>query len=204
MHYGHLRLATDVRNALAPIEVRLVPSGQPPHRRAPRASAHDRVAMLELAIEEFPGLVVDTREIVRRGKSYTVDTLAELRAEMPRRPLALLAGADAFRGIPTWHRWKELFVLAHVIVIPRPGITLDDGLPEPLAIEWRARRTEDAKLLRARVAGSIYLQRVAEHAISSTAIRAALVHGQAASVEIAGLLPAAVLAYIESRRIYVS
>jgi nicotinate-nucleotide adenylyltransferase len=202
VHYGHLRLAAEVRDALAPIEARLVPAFDPPHRRAPRAAAQDRVAMLELAIREFPGLEVDTREIARGGKSYTVDTLAELRSEMPQRPLILLVGADAFRGLPTWHRWKALFDLAHIVVIPRPGIALDDALPPPLTGEWRARRTEDPNHLRARVAGSIYLQPVTAQPISSTAIRAALVRGGVEPVEIAGLLPAPVLAYIEARRLY--
>jgi nicotinate-nucleotide adenylyltransferase len=202
VHYGHLRLADDVRTALALPEVRLVPAGDPAHRSAPEASASDRVAMLELAVREFPGLVVDTREIVRAGKSYTVDTLAELRAEMPRRSLALLVGADAFRGLPSWHRWKELFELAHLIVVPRPGVTIETNLPDALAKEWHARRIDDPRGLRTRESGSIYLQPVAARPISSTVIRTALAQGRAESAEIAGLLPAAVLAYIESNGLY--
>src|SRR5690242_21711612 len=98
VHYGHLHLADDVRKALALSEVRLVPAGDPPHREPPRTSARDRVAMLALGVREFPGLVVDTREIDRGGKSYSVDTLAGLRAEMPQRPLGLIVGADQFRS----------------------------------------------------------------------------------------------------------
>ncbi|MEO8537915.1 MAG: nicotinate-nicotinamide nucleotide adenylyltransferase, partial [Betaproteobacteria bacterium] len=82
VHYGHLRLADDVSRALDPIEVRLVPAADPPHRDAPAAGAGDRVAMLEIAIREFPALAIDTREIARPGKSYTVDTLSEIRAAM--------------------------------------------------------------------------------------------------------------------------
>jgi len=159
--------------------------------------------MLELALSEFPQLTLDTREIVRSGKSYTVDTLAELRAEMPARPLLLLAGADAFLGFPLWHRWQELFALAHIVVIPRPGIALERSLKEPLAAEWRRRVTTDTGVLRTATAGSIYVQPVTAQPISSTAIRAALASGDARSVEFAGLLPAAVLAYIESNRLYV-
>lgn len=202
VHYGHLRLADDVRRALALPEVRLVPAGEPPHRLAPQASARDRIAMLELAVREFPGLVVDAREIDRVGKSYTVDTLSELRAEMPHTPLALLVGADAFRGLPSWHRWTDVFALAHLIVVPRPGIAIGADLPDVLAREWNARRIDDPQVLRDHLAGSIYLQPVAEQPISSTAIRAALAHGGFEPVEIAGLLPAAVLAYIESNGLY--
>ena len=159
--------------------------------------------MLEIALAEFPQLALDTREIARGGKSYTVDTLADLRAEMPARSLGLLVGADALLGLPGWHRWNELFELAHVIVIPRPGIALEAPLAEPLASQWRKRLARDAGVLRTTTAGSIYVQPVTAQPISSTAIRAALACGQARSVEFAGLLPAAVMAYIESNHLYV-
>jgi nicotinate-nucleotide adenylyltransferase len=204
VHYGHLRLADEVRAALRLPEVRLVPAGKPPHRVPPRASAGDRVAMLEIAVREFPGLVVDTREITRGGKSYTSDTLDELRAEMPARPIALLLGADAFRGLASWHRWRSLFELAHLVVVPRPGVAIDAGLVPELAAEWAARRSDDPQVLRTRPHGAIYVQPVTAHPISSTEIRAAVARGDAKSVEFAGLLPAAVLAYIESNRLYSS
>jgi nicotinate-nucleotide adenylyltransferase len=158
--------------------------------------------MLALALREFPQLTLDTREIARGGKSYTVDTLAELRAEMPTRPLLLLAGADAFLGFPLWHRWQELFALAHIVVIPRPGVVLEGRPEEPLAAEWRRRLTTDAGVLRTATAGSIYVQPVAAQPISSTAIRALLAREGPRSAELAGLLPAAVLAYIETNRLY--
>ena len=202
VHFGHLHLADDVRKALALRDVHLVPAADPPHRGAPHASARDRIAMLELAVRDFPGLVVDKREITRGGKSYTVDTLAELRAEKPRTPLLLLLGADQFRSLATWHRWPALFDLAHLVVVPRPGVAIDAELPEALAHEWQARRTRDVQALRSRSAGSIYLQPVTPHPISSTAIRSALARGDRESVEIAGLLPPAVLAYIESNGLY--
>lgn len=202
VHYGHLRLARDVRAALAIPEIRLVPAGDPPHRAGPQASAADRVAMLELAVREFPGLVVDTREIDRGGRSYTVDTLVDLRAEMPRRPLSLLLGADAFRGLPAWHRWQDLFLLAHLIVVPRPGISLGSGLPDALAHEWRSRRITDPRGLRARPCGSIYVQRVAAQPISSTTVREALARRDSNPSGLDRLLPGAVLAYIESNRLY--
>ena len=202
VHYGHLRFADEVQTALAPLEVRLVPASDPPHRGATRASAADRIAMLKLALAEFPALGIDTREIERGGKSYTVDTLASLRHEEPQRPLLLLVGADAFHGFPKWHRWRQLFDLAHVVVVPRPGVDLETALPAPLAEQWHARRTDNARVLRERTAGSIYVQPVSAHAISSTDIRAALHSGGQRPVEIAGLLPASVLAYIDSKQLY--
>jgi nicotinate-nucleotide adenylyltransferase len=202
VHYGHLRLADDVRRALTLREVRLVPAADPPHRPAPQAGARDRVAMLELAVGEFPGLVVDTREIARGGKSYTVDTLAALRGDLPRTQLLLLLGADQFRSLPSWHRWQALFDLAHLVVIPRPGVAIEERLSAVVAREWQARHIDDRQGLRSRIAGSIYVQPVTPQPISSTAIRLALARRDGNPVEIAGLLPAAVLAYIESNGLY--
>ena len=101
VHYGHLRFADDVRRALGLDEVRLVPARDPPHRAGPAATAADRLAMLRLAVAEFPGLVVDERELRRDGKSYTVLTLEELRREEPQRPLAGCCSAPMpFAGCP--------------------------------------------------------------------------------------------------------
>ena len=124
IHYGHLELARELCEALAFSAVRLVPAGDPPHRHVPVASANHRLAMVELAIAGNPGLEVDAREVLRQGPSYTIETLEELRAEDPPRALALIVGADAFLGLPAWHRWRELFDLAHVVVVARPGLSL--------------------------------------------------------------------------------
>jgi nicotinate-nucleotide adenylyltransferase len=201
VHYGHLRLADEVRRALAPLEVRLVPARDPPHRGAPAASAADRLAMLRLAVAEFPALSIDERELVRDGKSYTVLTLEELRAEAPQRPLALILGADAVLGLPTWHRWHEVLGLAHLIVVARPGTVLAiDAMPPHLRREWEARIQPDAGMLRRTPGGSIVVQPVTPHPISASALRAALLSGAVSDTR--GLLPPAVLTYIENHRLY--
>ena len=201
VHYGHLRVADEVRRTLAPAEVWLVPAKDPPHRGEPRASAAQRLRMLELAQAEFPALRIDPRELERSGKSYTVLTLESLRREEPDRPLALLLGADALLGLPAWHRWRELFDLAHLVVATRPGATLATAAMDPqLRLEWEARLAPDADALRRRPAGAVVLMPVTPQPISATAIRAALARG--AIDEVRGLLPAAVLAYIETHRLY--
>ena len=151
VHLGHVGLADDAQRAIRSADVRLVPAADPPHRPPPGASATHRLAMLELAIAGHDGLTIDTREIERGGKSYTVLTLEELRAEAPTRPLILVLGADAFRGLPTWHRWDEILALAHVAVAARAAVErasdvgsvrLDRGACRPhlRAPERRARR----------------------------------------------------------------
>jgi nicotinate-nucleotide adenylyltransferase len=202
VHYGHLHLADDVRAALALPEVRLIPAGDPPHRSAPHASAPDRIAMLDLACAEFPGLVVDAREIHRSGKSYTVLTLEELRAEDSRRPLLWVIGADALLGLPEWHRWRELFDLAHLVVAERPGVSLDPALPAALVPEWKARLVSDPAILRQQPSGAIYRQRVTPQPISASTIRAAIERGGDGAAAVRGLLPDSVLAYIDRYGLY--
>ena len=202
VHYGHLRFADDVRRALHLAEVRLVPAADPPHRAGPVASAADRAAMLRLAAAEFPGLVVDERELARGGPSYTILTLLELRSELGSRPLLLLLGADAFRLLPTWHRWRELFALAHIVVVSRPGSPLPGELPPPLAAEWNARITADPAVLLSTPAGAIYEATIAPQPIAASAIRTELARGAQGRAAVSGLLPAAVLAYINQRHLY--
>ena len=202
IHDGHLELAREVRAALALSAVRLLPAGDPPHRAAPVATALQRLAMVELAIEDCPGLEVDAREIARPGRSYTVLTLEELRQEAPARPLALIVGTDAFLGLPGWHRWRELFDLAHLVVVARPGTTLDAALPAPLADEWQRRYRRSSDALAGAVAGAIVLQPITAHDISASALRAQLARGSAGIAAVRGLLPPAVLAYIERNRLY--
>jgi nicotinate-nucleotide adenylyltransferase len=147
IHCAHLELAREVMQALSLGAIHLIPVGDPPHRRAPVASADDRLAMIELAIVDYPNLVADDRELRRRGKSYTVLTLSEMRSAAPAQPLALLLGADQFLALPTWHRWRDVFALAHVVVVARPGMPLPATLDAPLEGEWHDRRTTDVDAL---------------------------------------------------------
>src|SRR5690606_10039208 len=102
---GHLRVAWEAAGQLD-AEVRLLPAHVPPHRPQPRASARQRVALLRASLAGQTRLAIDARELARTGPSYTFDTLVELRDEIgAQRPLVLLVGADAWAGLPTWHRW---------------------------------------------------------------------------------------------------
>jgi len=200
IHYGHLELAREVADAAHLNGVDLVPAGDPPHRGAPAASARQRLAMVELALAGYPGLRVDAREIYRPGRSYTVVTLAELRRERPDEALALILGADAFLELPTWHRWRDLFSLAHIIVVARPGTAFDGALPPALAPEWQQRLAPAPIALAAAFAGAIVKIAITPRPISASAIRAALARGDLTAVR--GLLPPPVLAYIERNRLY--
>src|SRR5579863_5037302 len=121
IHCGHLRTAFELWQELQLAEVRFLPTGSPPHRDKLYASAELRLQMVQAAVADQAGFVVDDREVRRSGLSYSVDTLSELRRENPRTPLCLLLGMDAFLGLPNWHRWREILDLAHVVVATRPG-----------------------------------------------------------------------------------
>jgi nicotinate-nucleotide adenylyltransferase len=203
IHYGHLRLAADVKVALGLDEARLIPAGTPPHRAAPIASANHRLTMTELGCAEFPGLFADAREIRRPGPSYTVQTLESLCGEDAQRPLALMIGADAFAGLTQWWHWERLFALAHLLVVERPGTPFKpEALPAALRTQWERRFTADAARLEHSIAGAIVRIPVTPQDISASAIRAALARGPSGAGDIRGLLPAAVLAYIERNQLY--
>ncbi len=203
IHYGHLRLAADVKAALSLPEVRLIPAGSPPHRVAPIASAADRLAMTALGCAEFAGLVADGREVEREGPSYTVATLEALHAEQPALPLALLIGADSFAGLTQWWRWERLFTLAHFVVVDRPDATpAAVALPPALEVHWQRRLTTDPARLERTLAGSIVRVQVTPQPIAATAIRTALARGAQGRAEVRGLVPAAVLDYIDRNQLY--
>lgn len=197
IHYGHLRPAREAQQALALDEVRFIPAYRPPHRHGPAATAAQRLAMVRLAIADYPGFLVDEREIRRGGPSYTVPTLESLRAELGERPLALLMGADAFLELETWHQWQRLPELVHLVVMNRPGSPLPQG-EEALPAWARPRLCRDPRELAMAAAGRVFFQAVTPLDISATRIRAAIARGE--SVE--GLVPPTVWEYIRGQGLY--
>ncbi len=176
IHLGHLRPAEEVREALQLAELRLVPARIPPHRARPRVCAETRAALVRAAVADHPGATVDERELHREGPSYTVDTLAELRAELGGVSLCLILGLDTFRGLPGWSRWRRLFDYAHLVVTERPGA--GGSLPAALRAELEQRRCTDPAELRRSVAGRVCFQSVTPVDISATGIRRALACGR--------------------------
>lgn len=175
IHLGHLCVAWEA-SELLDAEVLMMPSGIPPHRPPPIASAPQRLAMLEVALRDQSRLIVDARELARGGPSYTVDTLAELRAEHGDRPLVLLLGADAFAGLPKWHAWLRLFDLAHIGVLSRPGEQA--SLPEALQHELAERWVDGVGALQSAAAGRVAALSVTPLDISATRIRSLLANGR--------------------------
>lgn len=201
VHFGHLRLATELGEAFHLEKVVFIPAGLPYHRgRAAHATNEQRLTMLKLATARDARFDVDDRELKRGGNTYTYDTLAEIRAERgPELPLVFLVGTDAFAKIDTWHRWTELFELAHFAVAVRANdeawFTKGPGtMPRDI---W-PRITLNPHELDSAPAGKVMTFAMTPLSISSTAIRAAA--SERASIRY--LTPDPVAEFVRSHDLY--
>lgn len=202
IHNGHLRLAEEVAGSLDLAQIRFIPTGTPPHRAQPAASNAHRAEMVRRAIAGNPRFVMDDRELVRAGQSYSFDTVTELRATLPpRTPVVLMMGADAFLSLPGWHRWRELLDLCHIIVAQRPGYGVtswESALAPELWEAFSNRSVVNLSPLRRSPGG-----RIAIHTMTALDISASLLRSQLRSgVSPRYLLPDAVLDYIHSQGLY--
>jgi nicotinate-nucleotide adenylyltransferase len=123
IHYAHLAIAEAAREALDLRRILFVPAGQPPHKPGrPISAAEHRVAMVELAIAGNPGFELSRLELERGGPSYTVETMASLRATERGDRLALILSAESFAELPTWNEPERILDLADAIIVaPRFG-----------------------------------------------------------------------------------
>jgi len=197
VHNGHLHAANSAVVALDVARVNLVLAARPKHRAAPSASIGHRWAMLRLAVADQPRLRADDREIRRGNATYTIDTLESVRREAHAdEPIVWLLGWDAYRALPTWHRWNELSTFAHLAVLQRPGA--DESLDETMREFTDQRRVDDRGELARTPAGRVYFVAAPMQATSSTEIRAKLARGD----DVRQLLPSAVWTYITNHRLY--
>jgi nicotinate-nucleotide adenylyltransferase len=178
IHHGHLVAASEVASLFHLDEVVFVPTGQPWQKTDRQVSAaEDRYLMTVIATASNPTFSVSRSDIDRAGKTYTIDTLRDLRAEHPAAELFFITGADALSQIFSWRNAEELFSLAHFIGVTRPGHTLSDpGLPE----------------------GGVSLVEVPALAISSTDCRQRVAKGD----PVWYLVPDGVVRYIDKRALY--
>lgn len=184
-HHGHLICAQEARIQLDLDEVRIVPFGDPPHRRLseePGRRGEHRLAMTRLALKHQPGLEASTIEIDREGPSYTVDTLTALTDQEPGARLTLIIGSDAAAALGTWRDPEQIGRLAQIAVATRAGH------------DWSEVTAEVERATGAPALG-FTMPRVD---ISSTQIRAHVRAGQS----VAHFVPADVAGYIEQEGLY--
>jgi nicotinate-nucleotide adenylyltransferase len=178
IHHGHLVAASEVASLFALDEVVFVPTGQPWQKEDQRVSpAEDRYLMTVIATASNPQFSVSRIDIDRGGRTYTLDTLRDLRAEYGDVDLFFITGADALAQIFSWRDARELFAMAHFIGVTRPGHTLSDpGIPD----------------------GGVSLVEVPALAISSTDCRLRVARGE----PVWYLVPDGVVRYINKRKLY--
>ncbi|MGH8035607.1 MAG: nicotinate-nucleotide adenylyltransferase, partial [Lysobacterales bacterium] len=190
VHFGHLRAADEARELLSLADFRLLPAGNPPHRSRTFAPAAHRLAMLRLALEGHTDLWADDREARRTGYSYMVDTLAEIRREEGDVPVLLIIGQDAANTLDSWHEWRKLFNLAHIVIMRRPESSHDYS--GALLRQVQQRLITDPGHLRESSSGMVLPLELTQLAISSSHIRQQI--GSGKSVRF--LMPENVIHYI--------
>jgi nicotinate-nucleotide adenylyltransferase len=207
IHRCHVTVAQQTRELLSLDRILFIPSADPPHKPpGTLAPAHHRAHMVRLAIAEEPAFLLSEVELKRAGRSYSIDTVKELRTEYgPGTALFFIVGLDAFVEFPTWHRASDLLTLCHFVVISRPGgaFTRLAGLHPLPPIDSTALSALDAGRLDRFVAPlpsghSLTLLHLPPCDASASDIRQRLRRG----LSVATLLPPQIESYIIRFRLY--
>lgn len=187
IHYGHLLMAERAKEALNIGKVVFMPSGYPPHKDLKEVvSAENRMKMVEMAIQSNKSFLSSTIELDREGKSYTVDTLRELKAEYGQdTELYFIIGADVLIDLPNWRSIRDVVKLCKFAAMQRPGFKRDEFY-------------EQKRLLEEEYAAEIEVVEMPMIDISSTDIRNRL----ADALSIKYMLPDSVIEYIEKEGLY--
>lgn len=198
IHNGHLDVARAAQAALHLTELHVMTANVPPHRRQPIASASDRFAMVNLAVNEHPGWHASDLELHAPGPSYTSETLGRFHARgYAPRELCFVIGADAFADVGTWHDYPRILDAANFAVVSRPGLSVG-ALPGRLpTLAARMVHVTDEPMP-ASAEPLIFLIDAATADVSGTAIRAACEAGE----PIDALVPPDVRQYIEEHGLY--
>lgn len=200
VHNGHLHIADEVRKSCQLDQVWFVPTWQPPHKEvAADVTFAQRLAMVKAALADHPEFSVCDVEGQRGGTSFSVETLIQLREQYPQHEFYFIMGLDSFREIGLWHRYQELFELAHIVVTARPGFSGSLQQLLPVAIANRFCYDSQSKNLRSDKGFSLILVDHTGYDASSTEIRQRV--AQQRSIE--GIVPPAVSSFIATHQLYV-
>lgn len=186
IHRGHIHLLEEFTKRLSLDRVLLIPTRVPPHKAAPDlASGEDRLQMCRLAVGGRPHLQISDLELRREGKSFTAETLEELRELFPRDEFYLLMGEDMFLTVEHWYRPETIFSLAAVCATPRSlhGMGKLQMKQDEYQIRYGAR---------------CFLEDIPYLPVSSTQVREWVRMGK----DITPLVPEAVADFIRERGIY--
>lgn len=186
VHTGHLFIAEAAREAFELDRVIFIPTGYPPHKEAcSLTSGQQRINMLQLAVRDHPLFQVSEIEVKRKGTTYTVDTLTELKAVYRRDHLFFIIGGDTLPELRTWRNFEKVAGLCSFIVYHRPGYDRTD-------LEQEAQRLKDTYKADIHFIEGPYLE------ISSSGIRKRLAENKT----IRYLVPDGVVKYILEHKLY--
>ena len=186
IHLGHLKTATSLKTELHLDHLFLLPCCEPVHKVGLKYSSNDRLKMLNLAIDNFSTLEIDSREISRGGGSYMIDTLRELKRIYKDEPICLIIGMDSYLKIKTWKDWQEFSKLVHMVILQRQGFDLIDSSLGSF------QTTREAQQLKLESNGLLYFSNCPKINISSSDIRSRI----AANQNLDDLLPKSVINYL--------
>jgi nicotinate-nucleotide adenylyltransferase len=205
VHYGHLRTAEEVRDVLSLDSILFIPSGKTPFQKPDLASARHRYEMVKKAIRGNSSFKISDIETRKRSRTFSVDTLRELRNNYPGAELYFILGIDAFTDLPEWKDPESLVSMTHLVVLSRPGYTFGQLSSTPFLgnASLKLLRTLDrgeGSVVSAGTVNSmkIFLCNVTELNISASMIRSLCKEGKKLNY----LLPDSVNSYIISNKLY--
>ncbi|MFT7109075.1 MAG: nicotinate-nucleotide adenylyltransferase [Psychrobacter glaciei] len=192
IHNGHLTSAQDLIKVMGYDSISLMPCGQAYHKEGSSQSQH-RLNMVKLAVEPFPGLLVDDREVKRQGATYTVDTLQKIRQELGSNAhIVWVMGTDSAKSLEQWHQWQHIFTLANVIVISRAAE------PELNLPHWPAKQVNNVNKFKQHASGCYMQLGLTPVDLSSSEVREAINNHKPVDNHV----PQAVIEYIEQHGLY--
>lgn len=198
VHRGHLAVARKVRARYQLDTVLFIPAPSPPHKDRSLTSFAHRMAMLEAALAEEPGMTVSALEAERRAPSFTVETLEELHRRLGGRHFFLIIGADMFVEIELWYRFADIFLLADLIVAARPGCSFQSVAGQVQALPGTFTYDPGRQMWCREDGFQIFYVPDIDVPISSTEIRQRLARG----APVDDRIPPPVLEYIRQHRLY--
>ena len=206
IHHGHLSVAEAVQKKLHLDRILFIPSGNPPHKKEAIPPAEHRLEMTRLALLNHSDFELCHIEVKRPGKSYSVETISELKHRRPDDRLFFIIGTDAFSDLPTWREPERLLSLCDFVVVSRPHHPFS-ALPDigpfrktnlPILHELDQKQGMATLPLTAKT--SIHFVSIPPNPISASEIRRRLAAGK----ETKNLLPEPVASYIIKNKIYVT
>ena len=197
IHFGHLRTALELQEALKVPQINLVPAGEPVHKVSTGASAAQRFEMVRLAIDSEPALVADDCELISDERCYTINTLMNKRVEVGEAlPIILVMGMDSLLGIKRWFQWQQLTDYCHLLIVARPSY--EPEFDSEIQSFMDQRKVEDLTELSTRPSGYLVMHQLTPMNVSATKVREIIKQGSNPRF----LIPDVVWDFIKTERLY--